>query len=201
MAFGDSAIVDNFNRADEEPVTNWTDLDNGFQLISSTVKGDTNAQNNYASWNTQYGPDCECYITCVEDPGGGGTSLWLRMDSQDVDRDVWDGYRVWVDGGASTAQISRIDNGAATALGTAATYNIAAGDRIGLEIIGSTITVYKDTGGGWASVTSETDATYSNIGYTAIGLFSNNIDWDDFGAGTIAPGGVANPWYQYAQEQ
>ncbi len=45
MAFGDSSsLLDDFDQADEgPPITGWTDVLNGLEIVSSTARGNAHA--------------------------------------------------------------------------------------------------------------------------------------------------------------
>jgi len=68
---------------------------------------------------------------------------------------------------------------ATTSLG----HNLGVGDKIGIQAIGSTITVwYQQSGGSWTQVISTTDSTFSG-GLCAIRLRGLVLRLDDFGGG------------------
>ena len=62
----------------------------------------------------------------------------------------------------------------------------SSGDDCGIEITGSTLNGYINTGSGWTQVLSRTDASHNNAGKT--GLEAYGMEWDDFIAGEISSG-------------
>lgn len=193
MAFGDYAtLLDNFNRADQgpPPSTDWTTLLNGHNILSNLVRGNNGSASNVSLWDiATYGADVEAYLsipTLVAD--GENVEVYARMTTL-VGATV-DGYLArWnrVSGASNdTLQLYSVTNGVATKLGAdIATQEMTAGDKLGIEIIGTTISLYTYTGGAWTNKGSRTDSTYSAAGYVGIGCVGNTGRFDDFYAGTI----------------
>ncbi len=73
--------------------------------------------------------------------------------------------------GTDTMYVRRLTGGAATTLNSWA-QEVAAGNRIGIDCTGSTISAYADTGSGWFLVGSVTDATYGAAGTIAVDIFN-----------------------------
>ena len=62
----------------------------------------------------------------------------------------------------------------------------ASGDKLGIEIIGSTIRMMQYTGGAWIELASRTDlATYTAAGYIGFDVGTNSVRMIDFGGGTV----------------
>jgi hypothetical protein len=91
------------------------------------------------------------------------------------------GYCVQVVG--STWTIRRIDTGAAVQLGATVNQTVAAGARLAITVIGSTIKAwYSPTPtGAWTLLITSTDSTYATAGYLAIESRASHVD--DFGGG------------------
>jgi len=183
-AFPTTGILDNFNRGDEQPATGWTDMVNGVEVISNQLSATTNAAYNWVSWDaTTYGPDCEAYIT-FSTLTSGGVGLILRGTTENDN--TCDGYAVWGVVNGDESRVYEIKNGSFTQVGSGDAFTWANGDKLGGEIIGSTIKVYIDDGGaGWAVNTTETDATYGSAGYLQFRIYDDDPKSDDFGGGTI----------------
>ena len=182
MAFPTTGILDNFNRANEgpPPSASWTNVENGLEVNSNTCKGDANNLGNWSNWNVEtFGPDCECYITLTNQ---SAENLYARLTSVNT----WDdGYSVTVF--QNEVQIYRLDDGGRTQLGATIAQTSVSGDKLGMEIIGSSVTAYYDDGGaGWGSIGVRSDGAYSNAGYLGVRVFDNDREFDDFGGGTIA---------------
>lgn len=196
MAFGDTGILDNFNRANEgpPPSADWTDIANGLEVFSNQVRGDSLSVYNWSCWDTStFGADCEAYFTMVDTPGTGACGVSLRCTTL-LEASI-DGYLAWYTHGGgvgSETRVYEILNGGFTQIGSGDAFAGANGDKIGGEIIGTTIKVYVDDGGaGWAVNSTETDNTYGSAGYIGLRYFSNSYDADDFGGGTLAVGPTA----------
>jgi hypothetical protein len=66
--------------------------------------------------------------------------------------------------------IQRVDAGVVTQLGAKLYQEFAAGDKLGLQMIGSTISAYyQAAGNSWTLLGSVTDSTYSSAGYIGLG--------------------------------
>ena len=194
MAFGDTGILDDFNRADEgpPPSSNWTDLQNGLRVMSNLVRGNTSGQPNWSNWNAStFGPDCEVFITLTDTiTGNAGAAVLLRATTNVLA--TVDGYLMHYTDNGDLLQIYRIDNGSLTKLDETA-FTLVAGDKIGGEAIGSTLKFYIDDGGaGWTLKVTSTDSTYGSAGFVGARLLDEFRDADDFGGGTLAAvGGIA----------
>ena len=188
MAFGDAAILDNFNRDDEgpPPSADWTDLVNGMKVVSSRVEG-TTAGVNWSMWDTStFGPDCEVYMTMAEKFSTTGVGVFTRGTT--LVSGTIDGYLMHYNDTTDKLEVNRCDNGAFTLLGAQVDWTSEAGDKLGGESIGNTHKTYVNEGA-WVEKVSRDDATYGSAGYIGIRPISD-FDMDDFGGGTIA-GGIA----------
>lgn len=192
MAFFTTSILDSFNRADENPIAgNWTSFaaDNGLwsdaRLLSNDVRSSNINNQAAAYWNAStFGPDCEAFLTAtVESTPAAQTGLFFRLTTPGPT--TTDGYDVLT---ATTAIFfQRLDNGVVTQLGANVPTTISDGYKIGVQMSGSIMTFYVDSGSGWTSVASRTDATYSGSGYIgfAVGSAGGTARRiDDFGGGT-----------------
>lgn len=193
MAFGDYAtLLDNFNRANTgpPPSSDWTTILNGHKIVSNVIVGNNAAASNISAWDTAtYGGAVECYVT-VPTKMADGTYIEIAARLTTLSAATIDGYLVRctavAGAGNDTWRIYRLDNGSYTALGTGSvTGEFTAGDKIGIECNGSTITAYHYTGGAWSSKTSVTDTTYSAAGYVGLTSVNAVATFDDFYAGTI----------------
>lgn len=190
-----TGILDPFTGTENPLATNWTcPLWSGDANLKK-ASGVCNAEFTGASSSgyydlAQFGPDCEAYCS-VPTIGTGGDilALYLRMSS--VGTATPDGYAlVGVFGATDQLVVMRIDNGAGTEVGAYEAQELAAGDSVGISVIGSTFKMwYKPAAGAWSQVGSDrSDSAYSNAGY--IGLRMNQSTaavWstDNFGGGDI----------------
>jgi hypothetical protein len=188
MAFPTTAVLDNFNRADTgpPPSASWS---------TPTGAGGCAVSGNYCycdsspAWSiynvSTYGANSEAYGTLVNDPDSNTHGVLARM-VQTGDVTTIDGYSVRVvESFGVKVNIYRVDNGAATQLGSSKSVALVASSKFGIEIIGSGISSYTKIGAGsWTKQDTQTDATYSAVGNVGIYLTSFTA-LDDFGGGTV----------------
>ena len=198
MAFPVSAVIDNFNRANGGVGANWDAI---FAAGGSNLWITGNQLSDFTpptlgQWTTDFGPDCETYITQTStlSPTDVGNELppdaflmFARLAN--IGAGTTDGYAVMIDGdGVGT--FYRYDNSAATQLGaTASVAGLPAiGTKWGMSVVGDVISLYaKLPAGSWSAITTRTDSTYTAAGRSGLLLNTsqNTVSLDDFGAGTI----------------
>lgn len=186
MAFPENGILDDFNRGDEgPPMTGWGDLINGL-VVSSNACTLSAAGANTSYYDTILtDDDCEVYFTITVAPTTNrNVVVYARLKDVGSSATV-DGYLMRYTEGTDILQIARLDNGSETVLGADISQSLTDGDKMGLEIVGDTLTAYVDTGGGWTSVGSRTDSTYADAGYIGAGIGGNGTI-DDFGGGGLS---------------
>lgn len=187
MSFPTTSVLDNFNRADTVDITgslSWISPLFGhtaFGILSNQVENAGSNSNNV--WNGSY-TDAEVYITLVDTIYGvNKVALGVRFDSNP------NGYFLYwnQNNGTQYVRFYRYDSGAATQLGADISVSFSAGAKLGLSIVGSTLTAYADTGSGWASIGTRTDATYASAGNLWLYGFNDSATWlcDDFGGGEV----------------
>jgi hypothetical protein len=191
MAFGDFATSqDDFNRANTgpPPSASWTTMLNGHKVVTNACAVNTAAAQCISFWNAAtFGADVEAYATISTAASGGQPEVYARMTT--LSSGTTDGYcvRFVKTSGANNdkMRIFRIDNGAFTQLGADVSTSVdyASGDKIGIEVVGTTITAYHFTGGAWVNRGSRTDSTYSAAGYVGVGSVDDVLD--NFFAGVI----------------
>jgi hypothetical protein len=193
-AFPTTGILDNFNRANEDPLGNgnWTcplrSGDNNLRVLSNLVAlPSAGIQTGNCYWSAaDFGPDTEVFLTISTKPAnseclalvarisGAGSSIsgyWGEFCSS-AGTDTWDLYRV--------------DSGVFTHLGTQGTAELTNGDKVGLEVIGNNIKLYyKPAAGSWTLKTSASDSTYPAAGKIGINIEQVTARGDDFGGGTV----------------
>lgn len=201
MGFATTSILDDFNRANEgpPPSSNWsgiTTTTNTLKVTSNQLDVDSTDIYGFGSayWNpASFGADSEAYLTIATKPTDGAGNLRVGARMAGVgDIFTFTGYFYFFEpaAGTDTIKITRIDTGGVeTVLGATISQEVAAGEKLGLEVIGTTIKVFHNSGSGWSDISSggRTDATYGSAG--RIGLLSNDItsNYDDFGGGTVLP--------------
>ncbi len=201
MAFPTTGILDNFNRANEgpPPSADWTTDplgfgDSGLKVLTNQCIGNNSGSDNSGYWDTTtFGPDCEVYATIVVRPNTGQYfGVYARLVQ--IGAGTTDGYYVeyiFQAAGTDTVSIYRIDNASFTVLGSAISQDFNLGDKLGLELIGSTLTAYRHDGSSWASLGSRTDSTHSAAGNIGLAMHDVAIA-DDFGGGTVVAGGFGS---------
>lgn len=199
MAFPTTSVLTSFTGTDENPLSeggNWSGPiisgENAMQRVSNTAKASTTSANNNSYWTVStYGADVEAYATL----GGTGTGNDYQVFARVLNPNsgTMSGYSLLYREGGAFLRLRSWTSGAPTTLGTDITISaLANGDKIGIEIIGSTLTAYTYTGGSWASKGTRTDSTYSAAGYIGISINDTGpggSTLDDFGGGTISGGG------------
>jgi hypothetical protein len=185
MAFPSvTTVLDNFNRADESPAGGWTDIVGVSQVfINRWAPIDITPTRSTLNAAT-YGPDSEVYAT-IQTKDSVADSRHGVIARYNPATDA--GYIGWAETKAGTDEwfIFRRDSGGAfTQLGSTGTAEFAAADKIGLEIIGSTLNLYHFTGGSWSLRVTASDSTYSAAGRLGLYSFAASARFDDFSGGT-----------------
>lgn len=185
MAFPTTGILDTFDRANEgpPPSASWT---GGFgagqtnlMKVISNQAGETDGPAN-AYWNpSTFGPDSEVYSTL---PIVFFATVYLFARIINLGAGTLDGYTAYWE--PNTAYFVRWDNDVLTILGANESVTLAINDKFGFEIVGSTLSIYKNTGS-WALVNTRSDPTYSSAGNIGMGTDTPQTRFDDFGGGTV----------------
>jgi hypothetical protein len=194
-SFPTTSVVDNFNRANENPLGHgtWTGPvyqgDARFALSSSQVACAQSGAWCDEYWNQATYSDSEAYVTISAKGSSNGVGLFVRVANPNTG--TLRGYLI--ETGGTSLTFYRIDSGSETQLGSTVTgLTWSAGDKLGFQAVGSTLTAYHYTGGAWSSVASRTDSTYAT---GTIGLESYSTSWtlDDFGGGAMQTTPTATP--------
>lgn len=198
-AYPVTALLDDFNRADESPLAgNWSTPIN-VSGASAAISGNGVITNSTppagvsAYWDlAQFGPDCEAWITVSADlDTNENFSVFARL--KDVGTDNYDGYQVGINAASNEIGIGRRDNGSYTNLGSV-TVTPSVGDSVGIRCVGSRIEAWhKPVGGSWTLKVAATDTTYAAAGYVGFDMYTEDFTTklDDFGGGTLPTTTVA----------
>lgn len=197
MAFPTTSLLDAFTRANSANLgANWTNqpyyFDDNWTIVSNqagtTAATGWNRSGGYWSAST-FGADIEAYLTVaalppafkkiqvlgrIQSPGTSGNGYCLDLF---LNNTQWE-YRIY-----------RIDAGSLTQLGSTVNGTLTAGDTLGISVVGTAITGYQKTGGTWSTILSQTDATYSGVGYIGMWSDGTTTKTDDFRGGTVVTGG------------
>jgi hypothetical protein len=137
-------------------------------------------------WNAStFGPDSEAYATVASYSGSDTIRIGARVTGGGTSS--YSGYFVSISTTGAWSIIRITNGGSPVTLKSGVTQTLSSGDRIGIQVIGSVVTAWHDTGSGWQQVMSydtSGDATkYTGAGNVAVEFRSSTID--DFGGGTI----------------
>ena len=205
------SVLDNFNRADESPVSQggeWTakvfSSDTSLRISENRLAGqlfsEEPASNPLASRVYDLSiADGEVYVTVAELPEY--LELYIRTADEGGTK-VLDAYCAVFDG--SFASLYRVDN-AKRALLRKVPSGLSPGDRVKLRAVGPEISMWrKPAGEPWSLVGNASDPTYAT-GRTAVRMrdkWEENAALDDFGGGALAPfanSGLTWLWDGYLQ--
>jgi hypothetical protein len=183
------AILDTFNRANENPLSFGGRWGNGIlgsseRSLRVTSNQCLSTQNTTATgwWKTQLGADQEAYATIATLPGNNNAvRLYVRL--QTPGSAAVDGYMLLYSQLSGTDQITihRITNGTLTQVSTA-NREIAAGNRLLLRAKGTALEAWVRSGSAWSRVSRVTDSTYTGAGFVGLGIRGKTGRVDDFGA-------------------
>lgn len=198
MAFPTTGILDNFNRADENPLvgatgTEWGDRNTNDDLSIETnlVRGQTVGTLASRYWAAAtFGPDCEAYCSVNHTPNTAADyiRLWARIQNPGAVGET--GYMMqWSNNTSGARLFVETARETFTQLAQNASARYADGDVIGIELIGTSFKLYQNG----TSILSVTDGTISLAGNIALGGRGTSFRWDDFGGGTIAGAAAAKP--------
>lgn len=193
-SFPTTAVLDDFNRANEgpPPSANWSEItaiSSGSSLVVVSNQLESNlGANRTGYWNpSTFGPDSEVRIKIpTKGSGVASTRLYLRLNNPTNAGTVTSYLAIATPSGS--IYFYRIDGGPTyVQLGGTISQTVTDGDSFGASIVGSTFTIYYKVGAGaWAALDTRTDATYSGAGYLGVGIdqsVSGDVKLDDFGGG------------------
>jgi len=172
---------DSFTRANETPVASpWVTVTplGGMNLTSNALVGV--ASNSRASlysgtWGNDQRVDA---VVGALSTSNNYPEVWVRGSTGG------NGYKVYTDGSTGGTAIARMDAGAETII-QAVSVGFVNGDTLGIGIVGTTITLYKN---GVAQTPTATDATYAS-GLPGAGAYGVGTidDWTATDGGGGAP--------------
>jgi hypothetical protein len=190
--FPDTPILDDFNRANEDPIAGiWSNGVLGAgncRVLGNELEMGADDKSCYVT--APQAANQEAYITLTGATGqNDNTNVRLFVCLQDgIGTGTVDGYLVRFQKKTTAADkisIRRIDNGVTTILGVDGNLELDDGHKLGVEIFADgKIELWADAGAGWVLQMTRTDTTYTcentNIG---VRLDSLSVDLDDFGGG------------------
>lgn len=204
-------LVDNFNRADEDPMnTNYAklgSLGDVFRVVTNRAAPRNN------DWTSVYHKtiaddfDVEIYdtIAALEKDGLGGdeVSYGLTWRIGGILTGNWDGYALdWYAGSVNDLGFYRVDNDSWTYVMSVGSATPTAGDKFGVRHSADHVVhCWIDEGSGWIHQYDGFDDTYTAAGYFGFyryrqGGTATICRFDDFYAGPITlPVPTAGPRY------
>lgn len=193
--FPSAGSLDAFNRANGGLGASWATLlfSAAPQILSNAVVPNSGGGFSGGVWTTGTGADWEAYCDLVTLPSGWKVALVGRFDNS-----TFNGYSVEINSGGINILVNSSSFGGNATL-------FAAGDKLGVRMVGTTLTVYRYTAGAWnqTPVASVTDATLTGAG--SIGFYiqdggTNTVSIDNFGGGnyvsapTTTLGAAGHSW-------
>ena len=183
-------LVDSFNRANENPLSDagrWSNGvdgngERGLGVTSNALAGGKTTTTTAWRNASQYGPDAEAWATVTTLPGNGNAfRLYVRV--QQPGSSAVDGYMLLFtqSSGTDSVALYRITNGALTSLASA-TREVAVGNRLLVRAKGSVLEAWVKAGSTWTRVAQITDTTYPGAGYAGVAIRGTTGRLDDFGA-------------------
>lgn len=199
MIFPSTPILDNFNRANENPLSDGGRWDAGGLQVVSNQATSNGPGGDGCTWRLVYGPDMEVYVTITTllNLHGDIFSMCNRLDGNG------NGYQIaWTKSlTQDTINIQSIAGFTPTNIASF-NQNVSVGDKIGMRSQRNIISAwYAPVGTGiWTMLGSAVDNTYNNEGN--INAFineavSSSCTFDNFGGGstiimrkTLTPNGT-----------
>jgi peptidoglycan/xylan/chitin deacetylase (PgdA/CDA1 family) len=180
---GATPILDDFNRANENPLSgggNWGAIGSlgGAQLVSNAVASPSSTTA-ASLWHTTFTGDVEAYATVLISTDNAGLYAETSQSSGSPSGYLWQ----WQGTGASPSfALYRSDNNVLTSLGSFSGFTLAAGDKLALRVIGDSVQGWVSHLGAWQQVVSATDTTY-RTGQIGVRPRGTTPIIDDFGGG------------------
>ena len=191
MAFGDTGVLDDFNRSDEgpPPSSEWSTLIGSafWEVISNQIEGAT------GTWAPDYynvaiyAYPMEAFVTLGNAPSAYSSLEWgiLNVGAS------WDGYSLQWMPSDGELYVERQDDASGTQLGATIYQACSAGYKMGIwHEADGTIHIYLDSGSGWSENTTRSDSTYTDPGYLGLATYAISAaqQFDDFGGGEVGGG-------------
>jgi Fibronectin type III domain len=183
------AILDTFNRADENPLSFGGGWENGIlgkserslKVVSNQCASDRTTMAT-AWWTTPLGVDSEAYATIATLPGNGnGVRLYARL--QTPGSSAVDGYVLLYNQLSGTDQVVlyRMTNGVLTQLASV-NREVAIGNTLLLRAKGTALEAWIKSGSTWTRLSQVSDSTFTGAGFAGLGIRGKTGRVDDFGA-------------------
>lgn len=198
MTFPTSSVLDNFDRADANPISgSWANFPRintpRLKILTNQVQTGT-ASSTCADYYTAstYGPDSEVGYTCatLHTNVAERFEVFLRASNPTLSTATAYRMRVTKAGAGYDWTIWYLDTGTSTQITvTPVNSALTAGDKIGFEVIGSTLKGYRFTGGSWTNILTETHSTLTAAGNIGAAINGDAGVINDFFGGTVGASG------------
>jgi hypothetical protein len=193
MPFPSTPLLDDFNRANGALGASWASPAFGDNQTLAITGNQVSCGSGAGGgcYLTQFVADQECWVTIPTLPTAGN---WVILD---VRCNTYGGFTSnyqmqWI---ASTgAALIRLQNPNATTL-TSWTQVLSAGDSIGLQVIGTTLTAwYKAAAAGvFSQLASTSNSVLNYAGYIGMEIEDTTARLDNFGGGGVGLFGIPQP--------
>jgi hypothetical protein len=197
MTWPTTSLIDDFNRANNGGAiggTVWSTPIWPGDFSIGIISNQAYNSNSGVNWKDNYittalsSADEEVYITVATLPSTTeNVGIYTRLAS--LNSSSLKGYEAYVFGN-SDFQLFKVVNTTETQLGATVNSAFSAGDKFGLESIGTTHTIYKFHSAAWSSVLSRTDSSVTAAGNIGFQIEGNNARVDDFSGGAVVGGGT-----------
>jgi len=201
MAFPTTSVLTTFTGADEDPLSeggNWSGpiraaRGRGVRNTNQRRPGATGNATKQDYWTPATFTDTEVFYTLVNKPASGYVDLIARISSPNTATPTMYELEITIAAGTDTWELYQISAGTGTLINTFTATELAAGDQVGMEVLGTGATVtinawHKPSAGAWTLIGTYADTSANRItsaGY--IGIESNQSlqQIDDFGGGEV----------------
>jgi hypothetical protein len=182
---GGTPILDDFNRANESPLSgggNWSALSSGGARLLNNAVASSGTGTTTSGWKDSYTGDVEARATVLISTDNAG----LMADASLNGTGQLSGY-LWQWQGANspaTFALYREDANVFTTLATFAGFSLDPGDQLALRVIGDSVQGWVYHLGSWQQVASATDTTY-RTGKIGVRPRGTTPIIDDVGGGNV----------------
>lgn len=189
MADPTTAVLDNFNRGNGPPGSNWTAIFSTSEPVPNITSNQIDVLGTVSGsgyWNVNtFGPDTECYHTIGTLQVVSEYDAWVRMSGFHASAIPDIGY-VLNSNGTNLSLYKADGAGGVTQIGSTTTGLTVLG--LWLRAQGSNLKGYYWNGSAWVNVFNATDSTFSaagHIGFEIASTSSNHATIDNFGGGAL----------------
>jgi peptidoglycan/xylan/chitin deacetylase (PgdA/CDA1 family) len=182
---GGTPILDNFNRANETPLSgggNWSNLSSGGVHLLNNAVAASGTGTSTSGWKDSYTGDVEARATVLLSTNNAGLVAAASLNGAGQ----LSGY-IWQWQGANspaTFALYREDANVFTTLATFDGFSLDSGDQLALRVIGNSVQGWVYHLGTWQQVASATDTTY-RTGKIGVRPRGTTPILDDFGGGPV----------------